>query len=147
MRPPARILPVLERIRGLAFRPPLEQPAADELAALLDGLVARGEWQVLPAVAALAFSTDPLTAEAAAIPIANLLARVPLAALAALDHELRVGRWLTDFFASAWWELRPGALPRSSRRHPTFAPLSRIAMCHPNGHVREFAVGHAAERL
>ena len=146
MRPKARILPMVERIRSIAFRPPLERQAADELATLLDGFVARSDWQALPCVAALAFSTDPLTAEAAAIPVANLLARVPLVELAGIDRALRQGGWFTDFFTSAWWELRPGVLPRGRRQDPTFAPLTRLAMSHPNGHVREAAVRHAAEK-
>ena len=141
---PAHALPLVERIRSLAFRPGLEEDEADEIGDLIDKLVATREWRALPHVAAVAFSTERFVAAAAGAPVANLLSRVPLAELPTLDRALRQGGCYTNLFASAWWELRPGALPRSRPADPTFAPLTRLAMCHPNGRVREPAVRRAA---
>src|SRR5262249_54193852 len=103
-----------------------------------------------PHVVALAFSTEPYVANAAAPPIAALVEQVPVGALIELDGALRRGVWLAHFFGSAWWELRPGRLPRSNPDDPSFAPLLRLALSHPNGRVRgpgvRFAVEHGSPR-
>jgi hypothetical protein len=144
-RPSARALDVLEKLRALTYAPRVDLDEAMRIGDLLRELAQTGEWRVLPRVAAIAFSTERLVLEEAAPPIAYLAGLVPAASVPWLDRSLRAARWYAHLFSSAWWELRPGPLPRVPRGDPTYAPLVRLAMSHPSGWVREAAVRSAAE--
>ena len=136
---------LVEHVRALAFVPQVGREEAEAIGDVLGALASGGEWPALPHVVALAFSTETYVANAASPPIAALADQVPVGALLELDCALRRGVWLAHFFGSAWWELHPGRLPRSTPDDPSFAPLLRLAMSHPNGRVRETAVRFAVE--